>query len=930
MEETMKSGVGEAGLAGDVAAAITPAATRPAQQLERIRPSVFIFLGGTGQQVGVNLKARLMNTYGLGYRDKIALLSFDSTEEPFGAVVNEGLVRLEPGSEFFNIGQVPIGRIKQNIDRHPAIRDRIGTQIDRLPSVLRGNGMKMIRPAAVVAYHWHYQLIQQELSKAIWRLAGRDVVGTQVVDQQQGMNIYIVGSLVGGTGSGLFLDMAYHVRSLLSELGMQSEYCTITGIGVLAQAFRDINGRNLYANGGAALKELAHLMLNERFRARYPNGKIVDQYEAPFNLFYVLDGVDERGRTWSGIQEVAAMAADGLFLQMASQIGKRGENAFDNVDEVLIGRTLEGEATFLSSFGLGYLEFDAPQVANLLTQWYVLEQADTYWLRPEEDEAVSLTVQQRLQSLDSTQLGPVLRLDPETAGEMYVDLHMPTWLLDKRHDTIASEAAQYTRAYGRVRVVDDMSAQINRNAQAIVEREKAAWDEWLTLMLSAPDFSVPMAVATIRQAQNDLTAHLTANRGRMADFDDEIVNLMNTLDQAEKNLVQAGDSLIIGRSGRVRHALSEYFQAAELLFERQLQQAELRGLLNVWASLAQHLSVRGRTLATFGDRLVALRDHLAKESVAQMRRLQTSGGSRISLADEDYIRRLYRRFRPNRSSLKMPTDPVQDLADLLTLDTSQLQATVLRQLELAFTSVRSMTIEDVLSERSGEMSPRARRKQLFELATPSWSIDHTRLPDGGAGLERLEILGVTDDKATLFKDDMARISTHDPHRVIAYVMVAGAAPSALQQYEHYRQQLERMRGVLPVHVLPEFMTEVNQGQLAFALGSIFKLIQSEGAHFYYHPADSLEERVRLGQGLANAIDAICTQESLIREIMDRVDSQIAHLGLQRSIEILSEYFTTVPDGKTKLDSIARELKRQVREYSEELQEIREFSGSLQG
>jgi hypothetical protein len=63
--------------------------------------------------------------------------------------------------------------------------------------------------------------------------------------------------------------------------------------------------------------------------------------------------------------------------------------------------------------------------------------------------------------------------------------------------------------------------------------------------------------------------------------------------------------------------------------------------------------------------------------------------------------------------------------------------------------------------------------------------------------------------------------------------------------------------------------------------------------------------------------------------MDRVDSQIAHLGLQRSIEILSEYFTTVPDGKTKLDSIARELKRQVREYSEELQEIREFSGSLQ-
>jgi hypothetical protein len=912
-----------------VGARVTNGSTRAVSQLEQIRPSIFILLGGSGQQIGVNLKANLIRTFGEAYRDKIVLLSFDSTEEPFAAVVDDALVRLEPGAEFFNIGQVPISRIKQNLDRHHTIRERLGAHIDRLPSVMRGNGMKMIRPAALVAYHWHYQLIHQELSKAIWRLAGRDVVGPQEVDQEQGMNIYIVGSLVGGTGSGLFLDMAYHVRSLLAELGMQSEYCTVTGLGVLAQAFRGVSGRNLYANGGAALKELTHLMLHENFEARYPNGRVVDMQEAPFNLFYVLDGVDERGRTWNGIQEVAAMAADGLFLQMASQIGRRGDNAFDNVDEILIGRTREGEPTFLSSFGLGYLEFDAPGVAALFTRWLALELSGTQWLPPAVTEAVSRNATEHLQRVTAAQLGPVLRTDPETGGEMYIDMRLPSWLLDKRHDVVAAEAAQYVRAYGRVRIGEEMTAQINRNAERIIGREKEAWDAWLAGVLFAPEFSFPAIADTYKQSQSVLAERLTAGQRRVAEIDTEIEGLSTALEQAEKSLVQAAGGLPIGRTGRIRQALSAYFQAAEVLFDLQLQQAELRGTLLVWSSLAQYLAGRARAVRFLRDRLAAIAEMLQKDTESRLRRLQSNGGARLSLADEEYIRRLYGRVHPGQVSLSTLVHAAGEPLHVLGLDKEELQSLILRQLSESFATVGRMSVEDVLRERSGEMSPRARRRQVFQLATPSWSIDHTRLPDGGAGLERLEILGVGDETDTLFKDDLSRVSTHDPHRIIAYVMVAGAAPSALQQYDQYDQALAQVRGAFPVHVLPEFMTETNQGQLAFALGSIFQLIQNEGAHFYYQPADELQERLRLGQGLANAVDFMNTQEALTREILERVDSRIAHLGLQRSIEILAEYYRTVPEGRTKLDNIARELKRQVRTYSDELRQIREFSGGQQ-
>jgi len=904
------------------------AAPRPgprAAQLEQIRRSLFIVLGGTGQQAGVHFKANLIRAFGDAYRDKIALLGFDSAEEPFAVMVGERLVRLEPGSEFFNIGQVPISRIKQNLDRQHAIRDRLGNQIDRLPSVMRGNGMKMIRPAALMAYHWHFPLIHQELSKAIWRLAGRDVAGPQELDQEQGLNIYIVGSLVGGTGSGMMFDMAYHVRSLVAELGVQSEYCTITGLGVLAQAFRGVSGRNLYANGGAALKELTHLMLHENFVARYPNGYVVDMQEAPFNLFYVLDGVDERGRTWNGIQEVAAMAADGLFLQMASQVGRRGDNAFDNVDEILIGRTRDGEPTFLSSFGLAYLEFDAPGVADLLTRRLAVEAATGQWLGPAGQSAAIAAATDLLQGVAAAQLSPLLRADPETGGEMFVELGLTSWLVDKRPDAVAVETAQYVRAYGRVRVGEEMNAQINANAQQLIIGQRDKWDAWLGGVLFAPEFGFPAIVETYRQAQLVLSERITVGQRRVAELDAESEAAATALEQAEKALQQAAAGLPIGRTGRIRAALTATFRAAEGLFDRQLQAAEARGLLLVWGELAQHLAGRGRAVRFLGDRLATIVETLRADSEARLRRLQSSGGARLSLADAGTVEQLYVRHRPAPVRLALPGDPLRALA----LDREGLQALLLAELGRSFAAVRALSVEDVLREQSSQMSPRARRRQLFQLATPSWSIDTTRLPDGGAGLERLEVLGVADEGATLFDDDLSRVSTHDPHRIIAYVMVAGAAPSALQQYGQYEKALAGARGVVPVHVLPEFMADVNQGHLAFALGSIFRLIQSEGAHFYYQPADELQERQRLGQGLANAVESLSAQEALTREVLERVDSQIAHLGLQRSIEILAEYYSAAPDGRTKLDGITRDLKRQVRTYADELRQIREFSGGRQ-
>ncbi|KAA3655764.1 MAG: hypothetical protein DWQ04_33025 [Chloroflexi bacterium] len=214
-------------------------------------------------------------------------------------------------------------------------------------------------------------------------------------------------------------------------------------------------------------------------------------------------------------------------------------------------------------------------------------------------------------------------------------------------------------------------------------------------------------------------------------------------------------------------------------------------------------------------------------------------------------------------------------------------------------------------------------------AGASWNIDRTRLPDGGTNLVRLSVMGVPDANDTLFSGENL-VSTHDPHRLVALTVVAGSPQSALQQYDLYRQALENSHSRKPLYVLPAFLTSADQGKLAFALASILGLTYSQGTFFYYKPADPLASPVKLANGLLNSIQALTEHDGLVSEIMERVDAQIARIGLRDAIQILTEYYSTIPDGNTQLDEELRELKRLVRNYAEDLRRFSEFNVGLNG
>lgn len=897
------------------------------EQLAAMRPTLILTLGGVGLRVATYLKAYLSLRFGLPLPRKLRLLNFDTARDPFSVSIGNRSIRLEEGSELSILSDVPVGSIIKNLDHHPAIRDRLGDVIHNLPARVLREGAKSSRPLGLLSLYWHFTDVHEELSKAIWHLVGRD----NAADggrAQHGLNVFIIGGTGGGSGSPLLIESAYLVRALCDDLGIQSEFCHITGIGLLPQAYVGIHSPAIYPNAGAFLKELNYAMTRGNFHSRYPGNRTVAVREAPFDIFYVLDGVSERGQTWAGLEQVTAVCAQAVFLQMVSQLGRSGDNAFDNLTSVLSGQTDDGFGTFLGSFGLGYLTFDALAVANLCARWYVGDRV-TGWLVEGHGDAAAVA-QSLLTPLTTAELSPALLRDPDTGGEMHLELHLPAGLLERRHDETPAAAAAYVRQFSHARLSEGLLGRLAANAAGAAREASAGWSAWVNANLFAAG-SLPDALAVVRAARDTLFALGEDGRARLGQQEQLIERREAALAGAEATLTAAAGSLPIGRGGRVRAALESLTKAAQALLDARRQHGLIRGQLTVWGEVDVELEQLARIVDGLIGRLTIIGRRLNTATDEDMRRLSTGDATTISLADEAYVRALYTRTLPeglafmSLAAFDHPVAPVRAL-DLATLNTNDLMHTLVDATGELFAPIARLTVDEVVTERAAEVSPRARRRQLFERATASWNINRTRLADGGNGLVRIEVLGVRDSRQTAFAEESMLVSTGDPHRVTALVIVAGAPTSALQQYDQYQLELDRARAVQPIHVLPAFITDANRGRLAFALGVIFGLIENQGSYFYVCPADPVDDRAPLGNGLQNAVTAVAARETTATELMERVNGRIAQVGLQEGLTRLRTYYQAPTSGRSALDDLTRELKRLVRDFADELAQI----GSLGG
>jgi hypothetical protein len=313
-------------------------------------PTLIIGLGGTGVAVLRKFKQRYIELYGTDER-LVKLLAIDTAGQP---KMEEAPLAT---NEFFHLGnpQIDVAAVIRTASSQPALDWLRDTKIPGF-AIAVGAGMK--RFYGHIAYFFRGISIRQRIEKAVSELMhASGKLAAQ--GPQAGFRVYIVSSLCGGTGTGMYLDIAYMASDVVTKAGLGTPQSF--GFLFLPSAFQELKSHDFWnsinANGYAALQELQYYMTMKQ-RPELPNFRMPDNQHTtiqlnsePFQYCYLVGGVNEVGHPVAKSADLYDRTAEFLFMTATSDIGSQ-----------LAAVTVNGDKCF-ASFGSCNLQL--PQARSL-------------------------------------------------------------------------------------------------------------------------------------------------------------------------------------------------------------------------------------------------------------------------------------------------------------------------------------------------------------------------------------------------------------------------------------------------------------------------------------------------------------------------------------------------------------------------------------
>ncbi len=296
-------------------------------ELKRVRPTLYVALGGTGKEVLLLLRRRILETLWNGHRveklDDFKVASFlyfdlfqgraeeekktasgNAVEDPLSALVD--LPKGDCIQTRMDTGKYLKGR---EIDRFPHVKEWLPA--GDLRSIRAEDGAGQVRALSRLFFFDDVGKINDAInSKAIALLnnvSNSEALQRLGVEVEPQVQVIVVCSVAGGTGSGSFIDMGYLAKSMQSvKLDGVSLYAVLGG------AFSDLNQRTR-ANSYAALMELDYCMggnPSPPYVSRWTD-TLENRAAYPYDNVYLVDsrnlgnqGTGDRGHLYRMIADV--------------------------------------------------------------------------------------------------------------------------------------------------------------------------------------------------------------------------------------------------------------------------------------------------------------------------------------------------------------------------------------------------------------------------------------------------------------------------------------------------------------------------------------------------------------------------------------------------------------------------------------------------
>lgn len=705
-------------------------------------PTILVGVGGTGHEVLSRVRRLVEEAY--GDLKNFPILSFlvIDTDRDYKVTSPEsaGTPFKENEKHWARVSGKQVKEIISNMENYPWINSWFPSELEKNITALEA-GAGQIRACGRFAFFCNYFDIQKKFEDAVRRLKGKenfmlDRYGIKV--STNAVNVFITGSLSGGTGSGMLLDIGYCIRKWLQGEGSPMT----TAIVPMPNAFSGINvGDRVLANGYAAMMELSYFSDHRtEYVAQFGNALTheVRSQLPPFDFTYLVG--TKNGENDFKLDGIREMIAQNIFLDLTSDFAPHKRSIRDNIKSAFAQSDPGGRnypKNFMS-FGLSTIEIPVSQIRSSLSNRLAKDLVE--WWR--NDAAVL--------PADMLELvrGDLLKRLRLTESELLADLSMAQdrsyfaviseWVNSIRNDIANQNLLQcrqqgvnlLARETGNIltfvnvylqpkvdayrqdhlrelspdeRLHGDYLKKMYSNRDLMIQRGREALTSELYRILCDRTQGAKFAEAfiiTVRQIFDDATERFRREIGQLWEPNEK--NCQFQYDGALQELAESKEKFGITKQSQMQ----EYSEVALAGLEGGLMaliQRKTRSLaLEVITRIQEHLSVLEIRLNRFKQRLIQLRDSFARQAHKEAESADALEINGIKLFDRPELNQLY-----------------QDLLEQLA-GTAQGSKTLY---ELGLDSICSTLSEDILVSASPLWKENRMAEEVMQL------FDITEIPE---------------------------------------------------------------------------------------------------------------------------------------------------------------------------------------------------------
>jgi hypothetical protein len=871
------------------------------------RPTVVIGLGGTGYNTLLKLKQRFIDAYG-SVPPIIRFLSFDTTENAETAAGSEEQAagpQLDHSESFvLQVGN-PAGLVGNGTNPHldEWWPPEIPTQ-----SIIAGAGQ--VRARGRLALFARAGDVYSRIRRAVDDVRNIRNQKQMYADQFQvsaraGVEVHIISSIAGGTGSGTFLDVAFMARDIIGS----DEQSNFTGIFLLPGIFTRYAGVALVKpNAYGALKEIEYLStMKGGFQVDYGVRK-VDVARPPFDLIYLLDNVNEQGRVVSAQDDLLTLIADGMYVQIGSQIGADSANAVDNIKtQIAVASRVKGRSPQYCSFGVASLVLpsfdtlmyeDAKRLVNddLLNGAVVDSEI--------EDEVQRFIDGSRLREDNSDQV--IESLSQRDGGGQ---LRFPMTLGQLKFDNKALTAIKNLHTVHRSRAERQIAQAIAANFEKLRDTSVSAINAWWEATVSrvngftrAERFFEKLQ-AKLEWYQNMMDGEARDERAKL-----KAINFKPAEDQLGEAI-----GAFLRREGRIKTACEVYQGLVDRESELTVSVARLEKAAELYSTLHAHTQSILQSCYRIRENLNAARKQFEQQYLDASNPRGASrlfeqviafdpGDQRPKISGEDFVK--WYADHHNGS-----------LSQWAGLRADDVHADIEHFVRTSYEPLMSLTMDDVL-RRSTPDAVSQELARVDNLAVPLWRYDLGKIPVVNQNvINEFYHYGVADADSTILKESRydagvpkgsakpSMVSTHDARRILLFKVKTGIPLFALAEIDDMERAYLDPNKVISNHVdkrwqdIPNVIPRNSDGEALrwFALAQApepFGIIRRDGAWYSMRSRNGRRVEnnlIRLGQGRVPAYAAFEKNRELVQEAQETIDAIVTREGATRVVQILKDY-----------------------------------------